>query len=77
MSKEFPKTIPRSPAGGLKESPVTKSEMLKYLKNNLSISASTYSDWYDGGIEITLYLDGEEISSTRASIDTKGKNTHY
>jgi hypothetical protein len=77
MTKEFPKTIPRSPVGGLKEYPVTKSEMLAYLKNNLSISATTYNDWYDEGVEITLCLDGEEISSSRVSIDTKCKNTHY
>jgi hypothetical protein len=77
MTKEFPKTIPRSPVGGLKEYPVTKSEMLEYLKNNLSISATTYSDWYDEGVEITLYLDGEQISSSRASISTKCNHSHY
>jgi hypothetical protein len=63
--------------GGLKESSITRSDMIKYLKENLNISINEYKDWYDSGIEVTISLGNDEIFTSRTSITLKESKSEY
>jgi hypothetical protein len=46
---------------------MTKEELIEFLKDNLTVEVNTDSD---GGIDVILKLDGEEISRSSGYIST-------
>ncbi len=69
MLLELQKNVLKTLKSILKENKVmTKEELIKFLKENLTIKITTESDWETDELGIALYLGDEQISCDYFSI---------